>query len=358
MRNQTGWLLCVAVLLVAVPSLGADEFRVVGPRIIGPDSTPFLIQGVNIHGMKYGWDGDVGKHVDLIVKHWRFNCVRINCRLTDKMWQGQNVSRNSAYQTLEQLDRLITAFTDRKVVAIIEWHDRTGKYYEGDLLEDLKTAHRALCDRYGQNPYVWFNVMNEPGGNKLNEQRWKKVHQSIIRLVRDEKRCNNIIVCDGEHWGQDAGDWGTGAVKNENSALLQWGEDLVDFDGKRYPNIVFSIHVYDQWNKGTAQQATARLGDYVDRVREKQLAIIIGEWGSASTGKELYFPNAVQAVAGAAGPRQVGRIFWSWYGGDAIDLTTDGNGGGHNIKLNARGVPTNLTPMGKIIWRDTHQVHR
>jgi hypothetical protein len=38
-------------------------------------------------------------------------------------------------------------------------------------------------------------------------QKWLTMHQEIIEVIRDEVGANNIIVIDGQSWGQDMGSW-------------------------------------------------------------------------------------------------------------------------------------------------------
>src|SRR5690606_37190374 len=116
----------------------------------------------NVQGMKWVWPGDVVPQSGMIADAWNFNIIRVNCRMYDSFWNGQNVSANAPYQTIESMQAIVDAFTPLKVVVMFEFHDRTGSYYTNNNLEDLKNSWREICDRWGDNPYVWFNIMNVP----------------------------------------------------------------------------------------------------------------------------------------------------------------------------------------------------
>lgn len=354
-------LLLIMTVIVVFPHIlfsseATGRFYISGNKIIDPYGELFVAKGTNVQGMKWVWPGDILDHLDLVTKAWKFNTVRVNCKLYDGYWNGENVSVNAAYQTIEEMTALVDSFTKRKVVVMLDMHDKTGGFYEGSDLEDMKDAWREICDRFGENTYVWFNIMNEPGGMDNVNAQWVSMHREVIGVIRDEKKADNIIVIDGQHWGQDVGDWNANPVKEENSAILKSGLELIHFNDKAYENILFSIHIYDQWNGGSGgisqEQANYKLSDFIDKVHAKSMALIIGEYGTNTSEGDLYYPEAFRAVHEVAIAKNIGRIWWHWYGGDVLDLTTDGNGGGWHV--NDHTNPTNLSWPGQIIWNDNH----
>lgn len=329
-----------------------ENFKIEGSTIIDPDGKVFIPVGANVQGMKWVWPGDVVPQASLIADAWKFNIVRVNCRIWDGYWNGQNVSANATYQTIESMQAIVDAFTPLKVVVMFEFHDRTGSYYENNDLEELKEYWRQICTRWGNNPYVWFNIMNEPGGSNNTVQQWVKMHQEVIRVIRDEKKSDNIIVVDAHYWGQDIGSWSPALVTENKSAILSGGKELLSFGGSNYANIMFSVHIYDQWNYGSPSQIEYKLHDFFTRVKEKGLALMIGEFGTNSNAGDLYYPEAFKAAVKVAAAHGIGTIWWHWYGGDNLKLTTSGNGNGGLINNTVN--PTNLTWPGKIFWDHSH----
>jgi mannan endo-1,4-beta-mannosidase len=340
------FLLFCATLLHA--NTGNGNFQIIGSKIIDPDGNEFIPRGVNVQGMKWVWPGNIVPQADLIINAWKFNIIRVNCRLYDGFWNGQNVSINAHYQTIESMQAIVDAFTPHKVVVKFEFHDRTGSYYAGNDLEDLKDAFREMSDRWGDNPYVWFNIMNEPGGSSPDLNQWVNMHREVIQVIRDEMLADNVIVIDAHYWGQDIGVWNANPVPEGNSSILSRGHDLLNFNDKTYENIMFSFHIYDQWNRGTPEQIEFKLHDYIVRVKEKGFALMIGEFGTNRQDGSLYFPDAFIATMKVAPAHGIGLIWWHWYGGDALKLTTTGNGNGGNI--NSTTNPTNLTWPGQMFW--------
>lgn len=351
MRNSllvgTAITLAAAASVIAIGSFALENrdrlaqnrgnFEVRNSKIYAPDGSEFLIKGTNINGPDYGWPGNTPSYVDLVADCWNFNTVRVNVRLL-----GGQIS----YDENGTIEEIIDIYTGRGLVTMVEAHDHTGSYYEGEDLETLKDFYRDLATTYKNNPYVWFNIMNEPGGHEssANIDKWLKVHQEVIQVIRDEVGADNMIVIDGHYWGQDVGEWNSKSVSSEKSAILGPSQKLINFNGKPYDNLVFSVHFYDQW-----KFSQTKMADYLDRAAAKNIPLIIGEYGIE---KNAEFKSPVDFMFNTAVPRNIGRIVWAWWGGDNFELTTTDNGGGHHIDSCEN--PTNLTWLGEQVWKDNH----
>ncbi|HEY9846738.1 MAG TPA: cellulase family glycosylhydrolase, partial [Candidatus Caenarcaniphilales bacterium] len=253
------------------------SFKVSGTQILDPNGKEFIIKGVNINGLNWVWPDDMTQpaHLDKIVNCWKFNLVRVNCHLffTNSPWPQ--------FRDNNDLDKIVNAYTSRKVVVMFDGHERIGGYYEGGELTTLKNWYRDLAVKYKNNPYVWFDIQNEPGAAQPDKAKWLAVMQGAVKAIRDEAGASNIIMVEGTAWGQDAGNWNSSPVPQQNSSILQYGPEVMNFGGKSYSNIIFNIHVYDQWNFGDA-----RLADYFDRVRAKNMVITVGEFGVRNAGQD------------------------------------------------------------------------
>lgn len=321
---------------VADASAQNGAFRVDGSTIYTPNGQPFVARGVNVSGFNWVWDRPTMPDIDQITSCWAFNLVRVNNFLftNEQPWPHSSVNNN--------VDEIIQAFTARGIVVVMEAHDRIGSYYQGDHLTTLVNWFTDLAARYRDNPYVWFDVSNEPGGRGgVDAENWLNMHRQVIRAIRDTAGNNNIIIVEGANGGQDAGDNSSGNVAQGASAILSYGNDVMTFDGKTYPNIVFSIHPYDQWNGGDA-----RMADFLDRVRAQNFALIIGEYG-VRTDQDVQ--PATQTIFNTAPPRNVGLIVWHWVGGDDNDLTANTSTGG-GWEINDCNNPTNLSWLGQLVW--------
>jgi hypothetical protein len=319
------------------PSGGS--FTVNGSTIVDPNGSVFVAKGVNVSGSNWVWSRPTVPDVGSIVDCWRFNLVRVNSFLFtgEQPWPQNDVNND--------LDTIVRTFTERGVVVVLEAHDRIGGYYRGDDLSRLVQWFTDLASRYRDNPYVWFDVMNEPGGlYSIDSEQWVNMHGQVIQAIR-AAGANNIIIVEGANGGQDAGDTGSGVVNENSSAILQYADDLLNFNGQSFDNIVFSIHPYDQWNGGDA-----RMADFFDRVLTRDLALIIGEYGVQTNANTQ---SAAQSLFSTAPSRSIGRIVWHWDGSDANDLTTNTSTGG-GWEIDNCEAPTNLSWLGSQVWDDNH----
>ena len=319
-----------APVATATPA-ATGRFYTQGAKIIDPKGKVFVARGANINGPAYHFRSDpidnpgpLGmSSLDMIANCWKFNIVRVNTFASSMLLYP------------EDFDRIVKAFTERGIVVMIEPHDYTGRYPSPDVeMKMLAGGHRTLAARYKDNPYVWFNVMNEPNAEKPEQARdlWVETHRTLIRAIR-ETGADNIIVADAHGWGQD-NRGGSG------SSILNWGGELQNFDNKAQPNIVFSLHVYELWNN--ADQAFA---EYFDTAAAKGLPLIVGEFGMLNGPRDT-LPASTSMMA-AAKPRGIGWLVWHFDGGDTNDLTLPSTGG---WMIDDCAAPANLTPLGRLVW--------
>ena len=318
------------------------HFKVDGTKILTPEGKEFLIKGVNVNGPGWVFERDTLQDVELIVDVWQFNTVRL-CAAIGWEWAVNNNS---------DLDGIIKAFTERNIVVMLEVHDYTGIYPpqddEGYRSENVKYVYPVKvlkewwvdkANRFKDNPYVWFNIMNEPGSDNSENSAdlWAEIHSEVIEAIRDTG-AENIIVLDEHGWGQGSGYHG--GKNSFDSAIIRRGPAL----NKKYDNLVYSLHVYDAWRDGKS-----RFDDYFRDAKELDLCVILGEFG---VGKDnLGQHNAVKAMYNSAIPNNIGRMYWAW---DDGGLPASDSGGFWAIDKTDGAMPGNLTWAGEMVWLDTH----
>jgi hypothetical protein len=114
-----------------------------------------------------------------------------------------------------------------------------------------------LALRYKDNPYVWFELFNEPyqrqsadfgvnngfGDNIPDSEydwtRWSSLMHEAIKVIRDDVHAQNIVLVSGLDWGYDY--LGDARASNNNTgpvlkpSLVSW---------QTYTNIAYSFHPY------------------------------------------------------------------------------------------------------------------
>jgi mannan endo-1,4-beta-mannosidase len=346
----TSTILQFSIFAVHSQKSYAQEFTVSGSKIKAPNGSNFIIKGTNI-GL---WaDHSTANHVNYIKNVWKFNAVRLPLLLKpgDKNWSASDAL----------IDRYIKAYTSNsnglKTVIILDCHDHSGSFYtdtSSPSVKDLRQFWRKVASRYKNNPYVWFNIMNEPGSKNTVEKYWLDVHKLLIQDIR-KQGAKNIIVVDGYNFASEDGNGTTKAnfIDNSSSAFLTYGQQILKSDPLK--RIVFSLHTYVNWKWNTD-----KLYDFVDRVHRQGLAMIVGEY-AATTGSsfgDIDVTEAAKSVLEVGKKRLIGRLLWHYWSWDNNALTTASWGGssGDSVNKTNGSRPTNLTWLGEKVWDDTHNL--
>jgi hypothetical protein len=326
-----------------VVNTDGKKFSVAGTKILDQDGKEFLIKGVNVNGPGWAFSRDTLQDVDLIVDVWQFNTVRV-CAAIGWEWSAKHNT---------DLDAIIRAFTEKNIVSILEVHDYTGIYppEKGYRAERVRYVHPLStfkkwwvdkANRYKNNSYVWFNIMNEPGSERTKEsaELWSQIHGEVIDAIRGTG-ADNIIVLDDHVWGQANGYYG--GASSYNSAIIRMGPEL----NQKFDNIVYSLHVYDSWRDGLS-----RFDQFFKDAHERELCVIVGEFGVGRENAPLY--SSAKSMYDSAIPNNIGRIYWAWDDG-SLPLTVDSygwQGFGWQIDKTDGEKPGNLTWVGELVWLD------
>jgi mannan endo-1,4-beta-mannosidase len=326
------------------------NFQLYAGRIYDPNGNMFTPRGVNI------WP-DQAYSFDNIVNCWKSNTVRVNHVYFDY----------SGWYNPWSLENTLNTFANQKVVAMVEWHEighigdePSGWNHVGVWpyassqahTEAIKNFFVDLAQKYKNNPYVWFNLINEPGGPPYEDghvgdpaystvPRWVNVNRQIIQAIR-ATGAQNMIVIDGMTWGQDSRDGSWDRVDESDSAILKGGpQSMTDANGQPFGNVLFSVHTYSAWRNNPGP----RLEQFFRDVRAKGMTPLVGEYNDSAM-------DVTQAMLSVAHNLGVGRLVWHHNSGDT-QLTTTGGRTGNDI--NSCSNPTNLTPLGQLTWNDFHR---
>lgn len=408
--NLPSYLLFVLPLAFGAASFSAApaaNFRIINelpdgteierPMIVDPEGYEFIPIGGNMNGYKYGWSNPTLEHVDMVTEVWNFNTIRLNCYIkgyhrNEKYWDNGDF-KGTFDGNAKAIHDIVKAYTDRKVVVIIEAHDWTGRgidlsenTYSQDGLhapnnsetlenpfDELggKTTYESqfailldfftlLAKKYRDNPYVWFNPMNEPGtvisnyrdaeGNKSRgvPEYWRDTHGEFVKAIRGTGN-GNIIVIDGIAAGQDHGRWyGPGAndrLHPETSAILTYAEELMNYEGVQRPNLLFSFHLYHAWG-----YTESLLAEYIDYAHKRDIPLIIGEAGWYLNKRDSPPGRAFEWMWKYAPHRGVGVLVWHLQPGDGMALVPEGTFN----RIDDVKRPSNLSWMGRPTWAITH----
>lgn len=351
-----------ATLTLAAPNAHAVTFSASGGRIL-KDGQTFVVKGVNVPGLNWVENREMTQDAALLADVWKFNTIRLNnlIKVTNQPYQQ--------YTTNNDLNRIVDTYTAKGVVVIMCVQGLIGKYANGTTsptIDEVSTHWKDLANRYKNNPYVWFDLQNEPGNQTWPENNgadWVNLHQRLIKDVRDQGS-NNLILVEGVSWGQEGGNWDANSPSDSASAILSYGNQLLSFGGKSYSNIVFSLHLYEKWgyagdSSDPGFSSDSKIAGYLQKISAKGYPFIVGEYGSFNNRNTM---RATESMFKALQTYpDVGRIVWQWHGGDNNDLTNwdpyfSWAGAGWGTDKTDGTKPTNLSPLGSLVWDDNHEV--
>jgi hypothetical protein len=342
-------LLASAVAFIAIriaphAKAASGSWSIQGTQIIDPNGNPFVAKGVNVIGPNWVWPGHTTQDVDSILNVWKFNLVRVDMSTQPGPYSSDQY---------DSLDSIIQTFTSRGVPVVIAPADNpAANWSDTSKIDAYRSWLRGVAATYKNNSAVWYDVVGENGDCSPANPTWLTANQALLSDIRGQG-ANNIFITEGNNWGQEGNCGNAGNIPDSDSDFLTYGDQLFHFNNTTYNNILFSIHVYDEWSTGDS----SRMGNYLDRINAKGWAIYIGEFGNENNGYDT--SQAVTNMYGATVPRGIGRgAVWHWYNASGPPnwgnaLTTAGNGT-TGASVNDPNNPTNLSWLGQQVWNDTH----
>ncbi len=346
-------LAALALSLTAPPATGAEapaapatptgRFYVVGSDIVGPDGRIFYPIGANaaIKFTPYGYvfeggNGGVNDHLDA-VKAWNWNTIRATLVCDNRSGEPSFTS------LVDGIDPVVRQLTAAGIVVILECHDLTGKNPSLGSSRDkrIRRFWDEMVKRYRDNPYVWFNIYNEPDATG-NTARWAKLHEYYVDRIR-RAGAENLVVVDIPKWAQGIDLLVEGTAGDRINAAC---------------NTVFGWHTY-----GAVADRQATLEDHermIQGAQRKGMALLVGELGVAmpadwgNSGPWEWNVSGYEAME-QLGPRYgIGLVWWHATGANAVfsvySLTADRTG----FWTAADG--SNLSAYGQRFWDLSHTV--
>lgn len=286
-----------------------EGFYIQGTTLYDANGKPFVMRGIN-HA--HAWYNSFDSAAIPAIAATKANTVRIV--LSD----GQQWTKDS----LSTLQNLITLCEENKLIAVLEVHDGTGSNSTAvlDHITDYWIEMKSAL--IGKEKTVILNIANEWYG-EWNAAGWANGYKTAIPKLRNAGIKNTIMV-DGAGYGQFPDSIATHGTEVFNSDPLK--------------NTMFSIHMYE-YAGGNADMVKTN----IDKVLNKNLALVIGEFGIRHTDGDV----DEAAIMSYSQEKHVGYLGWSWKGNSAyldyLDMAYDWEG-------------TRLTEQGNIIINDTNGI--
>ena len=332
------------------PPVANGKFYIVGKDIVDPQGKIFYPMGANIavrvnnweNGYTFNWNGTgTGRSQDVL--NWGWNTVRPNniC----------NLSTNPSQQQLfDAVDAFIDEYTAKKIVVMVDCHDLTGKNPSVSTPE-LYGAYAMqdhLANKYKNNPYVWFNVLNEPqaDGGPAASANWLALQKQTLARLRAIAP-NNIYVADIPRYGQ-----GVDTLTGTDSVLGL---------GAGQCNVLYSWHAYGAVGpfEGYANETKSRQNhkNAIEYLKNNNVPVVIGELGDPLTlnegtaGQPIWNRIGAYAVMDYAPSNGIGLLWWHATGDSGNFLTYSLMADRHAAPWSAGLTGQGLSTAGQKFWQ-------
>ena len=354
------------------------RFYVNSTIICHPDGYEFVPMGGNFALYRHK---ELLNHLDSFINDWKLNSVRIYAvvrgfRPDVHNWSGyipgkskrnMMITTNRFHEAMKTIDEI----TKRKVVVMIDAHSWTctgvnntdNPIYtkDGKLVgqnrgyklpwslaytnkskfssqqEVLEEYWKFMARRFKDNPYVWFNLNNEPGhpfgflrdkdGKHLKKlpDYWLHSHKKLIEVVREQGAKNIIVIDEGNACANGpAYDWNPPKKLHPKlSTILTYGPQLLENGQSQWKDIVFSVHTYGVWGGEHSEKV---LSDFVDAIHQKGYPLVFGESGVPISGDKSTSKRkrALTTSLAVALDKKVGFFIWELAGRSGFHITNKG----------------------------------
>lgn len=315
------------------------RFRATGGRIYSPTGDEFVPIGANVGTVGgFDWKGTATGHA-ADAAAWGWNCIRLTFLATDQSsFSWLRTHTGGVPALLDYLDTIVREYVAQGIVVMLEAHDDPKAWADVAAVEqEMVDFWAAAAARWKDNPWVWFNPINEP---KYQDDPWVILHDRFCAAIRGAGALAPIV-CDAPGAGQDAASvWIPGA-------RYAYDPTMAPVLNARWGDIISSNHNYGaKWDNYT------KTAEWIANTRAAGLTPIFGEFGytiDGTTTAGSYQKNydAAQAVMQAYTDLDVGILWWHGTHGDNYSLKLNGKAfwdGGPGAALSDAG--TKLWALG------------
>jgi len=272
---------------VSSPGVSGDGTTAapVAPPAGAAAATPMPYRGVNLAGAEFGdvlpgvegvdYTFPTTAEVDYFLSKG-MNTFRLGFKW-ERLQPQANGELAEAYAT--KLDALVADATAKGATVILNPHN-FARYYGVTVgspsVPDAVFANlwQRLATRYGQNPRVMFNLVNEP--HDIPTEQWVSAANAAIAAIRGAAAQNTIIV-PGNGW-TGAHSWSSASYGTPNSVAM-----LAITDPSN--NVLFEAHQYLDANSGggggpcvSTTIGSERLAGFVQWLRDNGKKGFVGEF--------------------------------------------------------------------------------
>lgn len=254
--------------------------QVIGPNICDADGNVFQLRGISTHGIQW-YPQYINQELFTQMRdEWKCNVIRI----ANYVEEFDGYCAGGDQTKLNQLiDDAVTYATNVGMYVIIDWHVMR----EGDPRlhqDEAITFFDMMSKKYADNPYVLYEICNEPNGKGIN---WDPIYEyadQVIPVIRANSPYSVIIV-------------GTPMYSAAPSEPLR--KEL------QYENLAYAYHFYAKSHRESRQAD-------LKKAYEAGVPILVSEFGTvANSGSGAPDDEMADKWIEILDERGIGYICWN-----------------------------------------------
>ncbi|MDE2031221.1 MAG: carbohydrate-binding protein, partial [Patescibacteria group bacterium] len=284
-------VLCALFLVPSVSYASTNNFTIVNGKILDPNGHAWVGAGVDLYnwnvlnGISPSLTSGTAVAQQILTEFPKLNLIRI---------ASYNFDSPSSYATF------VNYMTSRGIVVVLEDHNNQHTVLTGTALQTESNWYASLATYYINNPYVWFQTMNEPNVGDTYQM------QATYNAIRATGNNTPIFM--------EAGSWAGGTTG-------QIGDTSV-FTSMH--NIGWDLHCYAQGGDTSSTTLNDIYADQNKRISYLQsfssadgiMPVISLEGGNSVNGTNIDPVATLQIQANFTNPNLQGFSAWIWNQGN------------------------------------------
>ena len=239
------------------------------------------LKGLSSHGIQWYSNLITYENLEKLKNEWNTNVFRI-AMYTDPNNGGYVYDSEECTQ---KVYNIVDMATKLDMYVIIDWHtlkDNNPKTYQSQSEEFFN----KVSEKYANNPYVIYEICNEPNGKSVTWANDVKPYaENIIKVIRKNSP-KSLIVVGTPNWCTD---------------LTTVADDPLNYD-----NVMYSCHFY-------AGSHGQNLQSQIDYCINKNIPIIISECGiTDSSGNGKIYTESFENWMSYIENKKLSWIYWSF----------------------------------------------
>lgn len=338
--------------------VASNTFTIAGSKIVDPDGNVFTPIGINASSpikTTQGWEyiqSYYGENISgklKAVQAWNWNIIRLTIHCANSTLTAGSVTQA---EVLRAVRVVVEEFTPHKIVIMPDCHDVTGKNPVATtaILNEIDAFWTALAKEHSDNPYVWYNYLNEPQTFEQPDSIWYPLANRGYDHLRSVAS-NSVIVLDLPNQANRI----ESSYSTEGKAFL-----------KQKCNVMYGWHAYgivppgENLQNDTFETSLADHRSVLSKLKSSQTPVLIGEMGHDwnETRQETNWNfnaerNGARSIIALNSEYGLGGLYWHGTGNSNRDMIY-GLKQSDDLIFSKPTAASSLSTTGQLFWDMSH----